>query len=80
MPTQEDHQAQFYEGYRKVAEGYDKAFLKKYDEDLNTTLIFVSSSPGFDDGVLTSGVGWFIFCSHFCIYHPVRLPTPAGLR
>jgi hypothetical protein len=28
--------------YHKVAEEYDKEFLKKYDEDLNTTLIFVS--------------------------------------
>lgn len=39
---QEDHGARFYEVYRKVAEEYDKEFLKKYDEDLNTTLIFVS--------------------------------------
>jgi hypothetical protein len=45
LPTnQEDHQARFYEDYRKVAEEYDKDFLKKYDEDLNTTLIFVSST------------------------------------
>lgn len=41
-PTQEDHQARFYEDYHKVAEEYDKEFLKRYDEDLNTTLIFVS--------------------------------------
>ena len=40
----EDHQARFYEDYRKVAGEYDKEFLKKYYEDLNTTLIFVSSS------------------------------------
>jgi hypothetical protein len=26
---------------RKEAEVYDKKFMKKYDEDLNTTLIFV---------------------------------------
>ena len=38
----EDHQARFYEVYRKVAEEYDEDFLKKYEEDLNTTLIFVS--------------------------------------
>ena len=38
----EDRQARFYQDYRKVAEEYDKDFLKKYDEDLNTTLIFVS--------------------------------------
>ena len=43
-PVQEDYKARFYEHYRKVAEEYDKEFLKKYDEDLNTTLIFVSAT------------------------------------
>ena len=43
-PLQEDCQTQFYQEYRKVAEEYDKDFLKKYEEDLNTTLIFVSLS------------------------------------
>lgn len=43
MPSQEDHQARFYEDYRKVAEQYDKEFLKRYDDDLNVTLIFVSN-------------------------------------
>ena len=38
---QEDLRAQFYEHYRKEAEEYDREFMKKYDEDLNTTLIFV---------------------------------------
>ncbi|KAF9777416.1 hypothetical protein BJ322DRAFT_659378 [Thelephora terrestris] len=33
-------QARFYEDYHKESEVYDKEFLKKYDEDLNTTLIF----------------------------------------
>ncbi|KAF9644475.1 hypothetical protein BDM02DRAFT_3079018, partial [Thelephora ganbajun] len=36
----EDHRARFYEHYRKEAEEYDKEFMKKHDEDLNTTLIF----------------------------------------
>lgn len=39
--TPEDPRARFYEDYRKVAEEYDKEFMKRYDEDLNTTLIFV---------------------------------------
>ena len=43
LPAQEDYKARFYEDYRKVAEEYDEEFLKKYDEDLNTTLIFVSA-------------------------------------
>ena len=42
LSTQEDHRVRFFEEYRKEAEDYDKEFMKKYDEDLNTTLIFVS--------------------------------------
>ena len=40
-PVMEDYRAHFYETYRKEAEDYDKEFIKKYDEDLNTILIFV---------------------------------------
>jgi len=40
--TQEDHRARFCEHYHKGAEEYDWEFAKKYDEDLDTTLIFVS--------------------------------------
>ena len=40
-PTQEDYRTKFYELYRREAEEYDREFIKKYDEDLNTTLIFV---------------------------------------
>ena len=42
LPAQEGLKTRFYEDYRKVAEEYDKEFLKKYAEDLDTTLIFVS--------------------------------------
>ena len=41
-PTTEDYRARFYEIYRVEAEDRDKEFFKKYDGDLNTTLIFVS--------------------------------------
>lgn len=47
--TQKDHQARFYADYRKVAEEYDKEFVKKCDENLSTTLIFVSFT--YDDSV-----------------------------
>jgi len=43
-PTAEDYRARFYEIYRQEAEDHDKEFIKKYDGDLNTTLIFVSLS------------------------------------
>jgi len=41
-PIQEDCRTKFYDIYRREAEEYDKELIKKYDEDLNTTLIFVS--------------------------------------
>ena len=41
-PTQEDPRARFFDDYHREAEEYDREFMKKYDEDLNTTLIFVS--------------------------------------
>ena len=34
--------AEFYDGHKREADEYDKDFIKKYDEDLNTTLTFVS--------------------------------------
>jgi len=40
--AQVDPRATFYDMYRREAEEYDREFIKKYDEDLNTTLIFVS--------------------------------------
>jgi len=40
-PTQEDYRTKFYEVYRREAEDYDRESIKRYDEDLNTTLIFV---------------------------------------
>jgi len=40
--AQEDPRAAFYDIYHREAEEYDRDFIKKYDEDLNTTLIFVS--------------------------------------
>ena len=77
IPAGEDHRARFYEDYRKVADEYDKEFLKKHDElDLNTTLIFVSVSLGFDRLVLTRSPGWFVFCGDLSIHRPGRLPAP----
>ena len=39
-----DSRANFFTVYRKEAAEFDKDYIKKYDEDLNTTLIFVSNS------------------------------------
>ena len=34
---------EFYNKFQREIEEHDRDFEKKYDEDLNTTLIFVSS-------------------------------------
>ena len=65
----QDYQARFYEDYRKVADEYDKEFLKKHDEDLDTTLIFVSSVMSFAKRVLTQAQGRSLLRSDLRIHH-----------
>jgi hypothetical protein len=36
-----DAREEFFRLYKRESEEYDKDFIKKYDEDTNTTLIFV---------------------------------------
>ena len=73
--TQEDHRARFYDNYRKVAEEYDKEFLKKHDEDLNTTLIFVSLLWRFNGHVLTGHSGGSVFRRRLRLHHRCQLST-----
>jgi len=46
----------FYDKYYKVAEEYDKVFMKKHEEDLNTTLIFVSFLPSHSTTCVDRGI------------------------
>jgi hypothetical protein len=39
-----DARADFYTAYQRESSQYDHNYVKKYDEDLNTTLVFVSPS------------------------------------
>lgn len=42
LPTKEYHCTPFYKRYHKEAEEYDiREFVKRYDEDLNVTLVLV---------------------------------------
>ena len=41
----DDTRLDFYTMYKREATEYDTDYVKKYDEDLNTTLIFVSHLP-----------------------------------
>ena len=65
----EDYQTRFYETYRQEAEDHDKEFIKKYDEDLNTTLIFVSLVRRSGAHLLTWTTGWPVFRRSFRVYH-----------
>ena len=40
----DDPRVDFYTMYKREATEYDTDYIKKYDEDLNTTLIFVCRS------------------------------------
>ena len=52
----DDPRLDFYTIYKREAAEYDMDYVKKYDEDLNTTLIFVRYSSFTSNGYLT--------CSH----------------
>jgi hypothetical protein len=40
-PSKSDVRGAFFQLYKRESEEFDKDFIKKYDEDTNTTLIFV---------------------------------------
>ena len=68
-PSFEDLRIKFYEHYRKEAEEYDKDFMKKYDEDLNTTLIFVRCPRCSGALVLIRITGWSILRRRLRLHH-----------
>ena len=78
MLPQEDLRAQFYEHYRKEAEEYDREFMKKYDEGLNTTLMFVGYTrySRACNNMLTWVSGRSVLCRHFRLHHPGPPPAP----
>ena len=67
--TQQDHlRTEFYKHYQREAADYDKEFMKKYDDDLNTTLIFVRLAHCPNVRSLTRTAGRFVFRCDFRIY------------
>ena len=43
LGTATSARTEFYDKFQGEADEHDRDFMKKYDEDLNTTLIFVST-------------------------------------
>lgn len=41
LGTASGARTEFYDKFQREADEYDRDFMRKYDEDLNTTLIFV---------------------------------------
>ena len=41
--TASSARVEFYNKFKRAANDHDRDFIKKYDEDMNTTLIFVSA-------------------------------------
>ena len=75
-PTVEGYQTQFYETYRREAKDYDE-FIKRYDQDLDTTLIFVRCVRRSATRVLTRLAGWSVFRRNVCLYYRGQLRTQA---
>ena len=42
LGTTSNPAVEFYNKFQRTADDHDRDFIKKYDEDLNSTLIFVS--------------------------------------
>jgi len=42
LGTASNPAVEFYNKFQRTADDHDRDFIKKYDEDLNSTLIFVS--------------------------------------
>ena len=77
LPTQGDHQAEFYKDYHKVAKEYDEVFLKDRKEDLDTILIFVSFAGSVAGYALIKVTGWSFFRRLHRIHHSDQLSAPA---
>ena len=79
LGTASGARAEFYDKFQREADEYDHDFMKKYDEDLNTTLIFVSPffrihpARGVNLGFL--GTVRFVLRSHIRFHY--RCPEKA---
>jgi len=47
VKTSGNARTEFYDKFQREADGFDSDFMKKYSEDLNTTLIYVRFSSVF---------------------------------
>jgi len=48
LGTTSNARVEFYDKFQRASDEHDRGFVKTYDEDLNSTLIFVSIFPACD--------------------------------
>jgi len=70
----DDPRLDFYTMYKREATEYDTDYVKKYDEDLNTTLIFVRC--------ISSASAIYLTCSHrrVCSLPPAQPSSSMSTR
>ena len=73
----EDPRLDFYTMYKGEATEYDTDYVKKYDEDLNTTLIFVRYYHFLSPLFSLVLIGGSLFCRQLSIRHRRPFQTPA---
>ena len=74
----DDPQLDFYTMYKRETVEYDTEHKQKYNEDLNTTLIFVRSVSFYHYTLLTTSAGWSVLRSQFRVCHRRPVQAPAG--
>ena len=80
FPNPRSH-AEFYEIFKREADEYDSGLIKKYSDDMTTTLIFVGFPlcPSLIPGpvLTTEKLGRFLLCGHNYLhrYYPGTAPT-----
>ena len=76
-----DTRADFYTAYQRESSQYDHDYVKKYDEDLNTTLVFVSLPyPEFLSVVVNLGEGRSVLSRELRVRHRGTIKIGAGIR
>jgi len=76
-----DPRADFFAVYRKESDEFDRDYARKYDEDLNTSLVFVSESVRTRSFSADSGPGCsggFILCSQFSVHNQCPIEAATG--
>lgn len=93
LPSNQEHlpfpnpnaQIEFYKKFKREADEYDNDFVKKYNDEADTTLIFVSfplhSFRDLNANLdISWGIGWSVLCSRIRFHYRRSESTSTGLH